>query len=359
MKEDHPDHRPVLSRRDFLKLAGTATIGAALAGCRSASPVPTPAAVATGTVATAVAAMYRPEILRFYPDAPESKVVRIHHAGAWDGSELVSPVLSQMLDASITELTGLGDALEAWKALFRPQDRIAIKVSTIATSDFFTHVPLVMAVAERLQAAGVPVEQITIYDRSADELKRAGFEINSAGPGVRCEATDGRYTQGFKVMDTSVGLSDILLNSDALINIPLLKHHNHSGVTFALKNHFGSFDSPSSFHRPKTGDALLDLNALPAIRDRTRLVIGDLLQVCPIDQHGWFLTKKGDSVLMSFDPIAHDAVGLEILRQMIVAKGYDMETTQRLADTWLPQGEARGLGTSDPVYIKTIEKNLV
>jgi hypothetical protein len=189
-------------------------------------------------------------------------------------------------------------------------------------------------------------------------LKRAGFDINTDGPGIHCEGTKKRYTKGFTVMGKDVGLSDILLGCDALINMPLLKHHNHSGITFALKNHFGSFDSPSSFHRPKTGDALLDLNALPAIRDRTRLIIGDLLQICPIDQHGWFITEQGDSILMSFDPIAHDAVGFEILSQRIVANGYAMDATQQLADTWLPKGEERGLGASIPAHIKAVEINL-
>jgi hypothetical protein len=95
--------------------------------------------------------------------------VRAHHAGVWSGDELVPDALRQMLDASITELTGLNDAHEAWAALFAPDERIAIKVNALR-GPCLTHVPLVMAVTACLQAAGVPAEQIVIFDRYTDDL---------------------------------------------------------------------------------------------------------------------------------------------------------------------------------------------
>jgi hypothetical protein len=299
-----------ISRRQFVKLAAAAGL---LAGCASSPPVPTrsptaaptatplptptstqvptptsiqtptPAPTATPTIRPTVAAG-GPEIVKFYPDVP-SRVIRARHAAVWDGKALAPQPIQQMLDAAITRLTGLNDAHEAWAALFNPSERIAIKVSTIDTSNYWTHVPLVMAVAERLQEAAIPPQHIVIFDRRDDELKRAGYTINQDGPGVRCYGTGYKnYTRSWKVLDAGVGLSDILLSCDAIINMPILKHHNHSGVTFAMKNHFGTFDSPSLFHRPRTGQAIVELNALPPIRDRTRLVIGDMLEICPISR---------------------------------------------------------------------------
>jgi hypothetical protein len=58
-------------------------------------------------------------VVKTHPDV-WSKVVHAHHEGVWDGENLVPGALRQMLDASITELTGLSDAREAWAALFRP-----------------------------------------------------------------------------------------------------------------------------------------------------------------------------------------------------------------------------------------------
>jgi hypothetical protein len=106
----------------------------------------------------------------------------------WDGEALVPEVIRQMLDASIMELTGLNDAVKAWAALFSPNERIAIKVNSHPGGS--THVPLVMAVTEPLQAAGVPAEQILIFDRYSQELEDEGYPLNKDGPGVRCYGTD-------------------------------------------------------------------------------------------------------------------------------------------------------------------------
>jgi hypothetical protein len=94
-----------------------------------------------------------------------------------------------------------------------------------------------MAIAERLQEAGLPAGQIVIYDRRSNELTGAGYAVNKDGPGVRCYGTDGSSTSGWTIMDTDVGLSDILLDCDALINVPILKQHDWSGFSFAMKNH--------------------------------------------------------------------------------------------------------------------------
>jgi hypothetical protein len=333
-----------MSRRDFLKLAAAAGL---LAGCRPhQDPTPTP----TETTR-------RPEVMRMYPDVL-SKVVRARHAGVWDGEELVPNAIQQMLDASITELTGLNDATTAWAALFDPSEHIAIKVNTIITSDFWTHVPLVMAVTERLQEVGVRPEQITIFDRDAYELKHAGYTINEDGPGVRCCGTGGDYTEGWTLMDSDILLSDILLSCDALVNMPILKHHSHSGITFAMKNHFGTFNRPASFHRPRTGPAIVELNALPPIKDRTRLTIGDTLAICPISRHGWYEAVNGDSILMSFDPVAHDAVGLQMLCEVMAAEGHDAAGAESIATSWLTSAAEVGLGASDPDNMDLVEVSL-
>jgi hypothetical protein len=215
-----------------------------------------------------------------------------------------------------------------------------------------------MAVTERLQDAGIPAEQIVIFDRGNRELKQAGFELNEDGPGVRCYGSELSYTKGWAILDTDIRLSDTLLNCDALINMPILKHHNHSGVTFAMKNHFGTFDRPSMFHRPRTGPAIVELNALAPIRDRTRLVIGDCLTICPLSRGGWFQAVTGDSILMSLDPVAHDAVGLQMLSEAMVAEGNDPTGAIELANSWLTASAELGLGTSDLDYIELAEVTL-
>ena len=326
----------VISRRAFLKLAAMAGL---LAGCR---PIRQLAATPT-----------KPPVTRIRPDAP-GKVVRARHAGVWDGDTLVPEAIRQMLDAAIRSLTGLDDANAAWAALFDPGERIAIKVNTIRESDFWTHVPLVMAVTECLQEAGVPADQIVIFDRLTRELENAGFPVNQDGPGVRCYGTEGDYTPGWTLLDTEVRLSDILLNCDALINMPILKRHGISGLTFAMKNHYGTIDRPGRFHS-NAEHAIPELNALPPIKERTRLIIGDALTVCT---RFWRSAVTGDSILMSFDPVAHDTVGLLVFGEALASEGFSPGGETALAARWLENGARLGLGTNDPDSIKLVEVRL-
>lgn len=387
-----------ISRRDFLSLAASAAAGL-LTGCNPATqPPPTqtsapttaptdtpiPTATATplatdtpepvpteteepapsgveGPTATPeiVTEIRRPEIISFYPDAP-SKVVHTHHADVWKDGELTLGAIRQMLDASITELTGLGDAREAWAALFAPDERVAIKVNAFRNSIIWTHVPLVMAVVESLQEAGVPAEQIVIFDYYTSELEEAGFPVNEDGPGVRCYGTDSACTEGWKANNTNVKLSNILLGYDALINMPILKSHMIAGLSFALKNHFGTVSRPDSLHM-NIGQTTAALNALPPIKDRTRLIVGDVLTACLRYSNSfpyWDSDFIGDSILVSFDPVAHDTVGLQLFGQLLADDGGDPSAATRWMTSTLVSGAELGLGTDDLENIDLVEVNL-
>lgn len=341
-----------ISRRDFLRLAaaglGAAAGGPLLAACKGGTTPMTATTTASG--------LRRPEIMQMHPDGP-SRVVQTHHAGVWSGNSLQPEALKQMLDVSIARLTGLTDTLAAWQALFAPTERIAIKVNTLQFGSFWTHVPLVMAVVERLQAAGVPAEQVVIYDRLSGDLAGGGFTINRNGPGVRCHGTDQAYTRQWDVLDTRVGLSDVLLSCDALINMPILKTHivDGGGMSFALKNHYGTFDQPSNFHNERLLTGLPALNALAPIRERTRLVIGDALKVVQQNPYAAF---EGDSICMSFDPVAHDVQGLQILTRLQAANELESEATRTLATPWLQNAADLGVGTNLADQIDFIEEKL-
>ena len=346
-----------ISRRDFIKLATAVGLFAGCSSTQQQGVAPTSTPASTPTVApTPTIAIRRPEIIKTYPDVP-SKVVHTRHVGVWDGEALVPEVIRQMLDASIIELTGLNDAVQAWAALFSPDERIAIKVN--AHPGGSTHVPLVVAVTEHLQAAGVPAEQILVFDRYSHELEDEGYPVNKDGPGVRCYGTDLiNYREGWTLMDTDIKLSDLMLSCNALINIPILKAASGPGISFAMKNHYGTFDKPQHFHRPKFERAVAELNAFPPIRGRTRLIIGDVLTVnMSRDTAGYRMIGTGDSILMSFDPVAHDTVGLQLVNQVLTAEGSNTEATTSLANAWLENGAELGLGTNDPEGIELVEVN--
>jgi hypothetical protein len=289
------------------------------------------------------------------PDLTSGRVVHAHHTAVWEGDSLAPASLQEMIDGAITTLTGLDDAGAAWKALFDSRERVAIKVNTIRGSDFQTRPPLVMAVTQRLQEIGITAEQIVIFDRSTDELLAAGYSINRDGPGVRCYGTDNNYVAGWTIMDTDIRLSQILLDCDALINMPIIKQHGIAGISFAMKNHYGTFDKPGSFHGGRIARGLAELNALPPIKDRTRLIIGDALTV---STRNWSSGVIGDSILMSFDPVAHDTAGLGVYSAVMVSENLNPDGAIHLASGWLANGAELGLGTHDPDNIDLMEITL-
>jgi uncharacterized protein (DUF362 family) len=366
-----------ISRRHFIKLAAATGL---LAGCSPTQQPDTAPTVEPTTAPTTeptieptaeltieptieptstplpTMAPRRQEIIKMYPDVP-SKVVYTRHAGAWDGETLTPEALRQMLDAAITALTDLNDATAAWAALFAPDERIAIKTNSHPGGS--THVPLVIAVTERLQAAGVPAEQILVFDRYSIELEDEGYPVNQDGPGVRCHGTDLSYVAGWTLMGTDIELSDLVLNCDALINIPILKAASGPGISFAMKNHYGTFDKPSNFHRPKFERALAELNALPPIKSRTRLIVGDALTVnSRRDTAGYRMIGTGDSILMSFDPVAHDTIGLQLVSEVLTAEGKNSEATIDQATPWLKAATEMEVGTNDPNHIELVEVTL-
>jgi uncharacterized protein (DUF362 family) len=289
------------------------------------------------------------------PTTELSTVVHISHSGVWSGDTLVSDAIGQMLDTAIASLTGLDDARVAWASLFHPSERIAIKVNTIRGSSYWTHVPLVLGVTDRLRAVGIAPEQIVIFDRNSGELGSAGYAVNKDGPGVRCQGTDSGYSNGWTIMDQDVGLSNILLNCDALINMPILKQHGIAGISFALKNHYGTFNKPGSFHGERIARGMAELNTLPPIKDRTRLIIGDALAIV---KSGWHTATVGNSILMGFDPVAHDTVGLQLYRNAMTAEGINTERAAQRANGWLTNSAQLNLGTDDLDEIGLMEMNL-
>ena len=196
-------------------------------------------------------------------------------------------------------------------------------------------------------------------------MKADGYSINQDGPGVRCYGTDIKYTAGWKVVEQKVRLSNILLDCDALINLPVLKSHGMAGISFALKNHYGTFDKPEAYHGgTMVQQGLPELNALPPIQERTRLVIGDALAASLVPRSSnpyWTLDAYGDAILMSFDPLAMDTIGLSImvdLEQGNPKAGSWANTAKYLSTSWMRNAATLGVGTNDMKNIDLMDQVL-
>jgi hypothetical protein len=349
-----------ISRRGFL-VGAAATAAGLLTGCKSEKPASAPASITQSDPGTDEK-IRRPDVVKYHPEIP-SKVVRARHSGVWSGYDLAPGILRLMVDTAIGTLTGLYDPKLSWGALFNADERVAIKVSTFAP----THAPLVMAVADSLQDAGIPAEQIFIFDMYTQGLEFSGYPVNEDQDGVRCYGTadrlggKGNYTSGWTLLETAIRLSDILLSCDGVINVPGLVTHPIAGASFALKNHFGSFNIPEEFHDDRgIVQGIAGVNLLSPIRERGRLIIGDCLTPGAVP-HFFYEDRImiGDgSILMSFDPVAHDTIGLEIVSEALVASGQDPTAAMTMASRYLAKSAQAGLGTSDPDNMEMIEMEL-
>ena len=362
-----------LSRRSFLKLVslGLAAGGSAwLQACARQNSIPTPVApirpeststssptLTSPTPTSTPSAPTATETQTASPQADTALLVRARHSAAWQGADLDPAALRQMLDACLARLTGLEDAGEAWKSLFKPHERIAIKVNSMVHG--CTHPALALAVAGCLQDAGVPAEQITLYDRWSQELLSSRFPVSSSGTGVRCLGTDGQFVDGWSVANVPVRFSQILMDADALINIPVLKAFSVGGLSFAQKNHYGSIDNPGRFHAPNFTAGVTGINALEPVRSRTRLIIGDVLsQDTRQDWTNYVVVGGHEALLMSHDPVALDAVGLQMAIETLEPMGLNLGSVTSQAEGWLQAGEDIGLGVCDLARINIEEINL-
>jgi len=53
----------------------------------------------------------------------------------------------------------------------------------------------------------------------------------------------------------------------------VLKDHGTAGVTLSMKNHYGSVDNPGSLHGGQCDPYIPELNNVPDIKDKTRLIV--------------------------------------------------------------------------------------
>jgi hypothetical protein len=243
-----------------------------------------------------------------WPTAGKSRVVVVRHSGVWTGANPEPSVVLEMLDDGLRTLTDTSDVMAIWQALFESGDRILLKVNCIAYNGP-TQPAVTYAVAERLQEAGVQAENILIFDRTDHELASAGYEVNEAGPGVRCHGSRGTGIDA-QLSAGRVRFHQELDACDAIINLPTPKQHRGAGISVSLKNHYGSIDRPGRLHANWCDPGVAELNAQPTLRDKTRLVVGAALNISPAD---WNRPVRENALLLSFDPVAHDTVARDML----------------------------------------------
>jgi len=238
-------------------------------------------------------------------------------------------IIRKMLDDSLMKLAGTRNSTDAWKKYFRTDDIVGIKINTLSGKMMSSSPELVMAIVEGLRSA--KVKDILIWDKSDDDLQRAGYKINRKSTNdPRCFGTlpDIGYENDVTVYESVASrLSRILSYCTAFVNVPVLKHHTMAGVTLSLKNWFGAINNPHKYHFEMKGDSKVHVASCKYIPDlnsmifsqlgKKQLVICDAIMAQYDSGPGYTPGKtwKYSGLILSTDPVALDRIGTQIIEK--------------------------------------------
>ena len=299
------------------------------------------------------------------------KVVCVHSADVFKGTQLDPQAVSGMLDAGVRGFSGRPPQ-DFWKSLFASDDVVGIKLNCISRT-VRPNKPLIDAVIEGLKSAGVKENNVIVWDRFEDQLeRRARLKINRGTEGVRIYGTErsGDASSGYddKVFyetdkDTpdyrgSTGTKSLVTKiittaCTKIINMPVLKDHNQAGVSGCLKNlAFGAVNNTARFHKAPMycSPAIADILLIPSIRQKTVLHILDALRVCynggPDAPNPAYVTNHS-TLYMATDPVACDTVALEVVQKMRADAGLGDLFQTSGHPVHVAEAAAKGLGVGD------------
>ena len=352
-----------VSRREFLRLS------AVLAGLAAMRP---------GRSLVAAPSLPRPRVVHTYCE----RAVDWGFVTGWWGDHVDQDVVNDMVDRGVMELTGRKTRADAWRALipnYVSGQRVAIKAnfnnaSSMDDSDNFIDAAIepVNAVIAGLKEISVAESDIWIYDAVRSIPIR--FQNGCDYPGVQFSGDWTSNPQGFSgtetvSFDTPSGsqpladqrISNVLVNADYLINMPLMKKHCCAWVTLSFKNHFGSIQDCAALHGytfPYEDDytsaysALVDIYKNQHFGSKTVLTIGDGLYGSRGDQgsvpEAWttFSNESPRSLFFSQDPVAIDSVMYDFLEAEAGVQNHGDDYLALAANAGLGVFEHRAPGAS-------------
>lgn len=231
---------------------------------------------------------------------------------------------------------------------------VGMKVNCLARKLNSTPVALTEAFGDLLTEAGVPENNVVVWERTNRELKDAGFQLNASSFGRQCLGTDtdgfGYGSSFFTSGDVNSMVSSIL--TDLLkhnVNMPVLKDHSLAGLSGGFKNMYGAIHNPNKYHDNNCDPFAAHISNLTPIRNKTRLVIIDAVRIQYNGGPGYdsrYLENYG-GLIIAIDPVAADTIALEILNKLRLKNNLpDLETAGRPVK-YIKSAQALGLGIGD------------
>jgi Domain of unknown function (DUF362) len=329
-----------------------------------------------------------------------SYVYRIQSRDAITDYETNSAVVRRMVDDLVMAATGEQTVASAWGSLVKPSDVVGIKVCTNGAPLFSSHPAVVNAIVAGLADAGVPRQNIVVWDRDEHLLKVAGYQTRNVGyrlmwsegnydpKAVITSPISGKLIYGdllfmAKIPDTLGGavrgeedekakrkprnlenLSDESHLSTVLtrvvtkvINVPVLSDNIYCGLSGALFNM--TIQNLDNWRRlvqePISGDpSIPEAYADPRIGDKVVFQIMDgLIAVyagAPMGDANYAIHYG--TLFASKDPVAVDAVALQRIDEW--RAGAQMWPASKMAK-YVQTAFSYGLGNADLSKIEVVD----
>lgn len=385
-------------RREFIKTIGACSVAAggivlgtpALLGAQTAPPP---------EVQTNLADFMKVPRTKFSVPGPfPGRVVKATDPRALASDAFDGKAIARMVNKGITALTGR-DLQKSFALLFDTKDVVGIKVNPVGPPLINTRPEVVDAVIAWLTDAGLPPENIVVWDRFDYMLKDAGFTterfkgIKVEGlqtmdeNGNRWKDKDGNHVsidnfdrEAFLFAKGIVGkgvkgypndefyLNQHVFNGEysyfgklvtrrltKIINIAAYKNTG-AAISMATKNiGFGSLCNVGRLHAPLSLKTNTLVIAAPVIRDKMVLNITDGLRGQydgGPDKNAQFVYPN-HSLYFATDPFALDMVCHDELKEKRRVMGVTVNDNPRFTE-YLHYGESLGLGVADVGRISVV-----
>jgi len=307
---------------------------------------------------------------------------------AIDGFIENAEVTRKMVDHLVLAVTQERDVAKAWRSLVSPSDHVGIKVSSVGGRYFSSHKGVVMSVVAGLEAAGVPRSNVIVWDRSAGNLRAAGFTSEKGSYVLRSIDPPRGYDSATKITapmfgkliwgdldfkGNPPGLAKTAYQEDEVsaqshlatvlskevtkvINIPVLCDEEGCGVAGALYNMtVPNLDNNRRFTQNGGASSIVDVYATPQIGPKVVLHIMDGLVAQyaggPAFNPNYAFSHR--TLYASKDPVALDATALRLMERW--RKEARLPAIGEHA-SWVQEAEVMGLGryTEDGIEIKPL-----
>jgi len=263
------------------------------------------------------------------------RVVEVADGQAIAGNRVSQPVVHEMLERGLMDLTAEKSAQAAWARFIEPKDVVGVKINPSGAPACCSSPELVREIIDGVRSVGVPTRNIVVYDRFGDEMDVGSYQT-LLPPGIRIIGVQNGLLDAagydanvycqmnfFGEWETRSYMASVVANGvDKIINVPTLKDHSASGVTGCLKNvAYGTFNNVARSHQAPysfTNPLVAVMCTVEPLRSKVVLNIMDGMRMVwhggPLTQNQEFIHPAG-ILMVGTDPVAMDTIELEVIEK--------------------------------------------